>query len=282
MSPVILSKDSLYSLFIYVLLAQLLNANAASAVRLPHCKWNHLGPLAAQPPPRCPPIVDERSPLSAFQSTPWSGPARCLRPRGGPGVPFCTLTAPSFRDDLAFSIITTPEVAANMAGSEAIQPTYSPWNLKELLIVPGPVADAQGVPSYEIVDMGAKGKGTVARRLIRKDEVLMLDFPGLMISGDFSKAVPNGAMKTQFVRRAVEQLPEKARKSLLALATSTGGDGVSDMIKTNACNAHLDKDEPYMSVFPEVSVCRAAIDSCDGTGILTGHVQRMNHACKPK
>jgi len=252
MAGLITANQSLIRGLWHLALGFVLCTAAVRGEQLGRCRWNQVGPLAPQRADQCLPIVDERSASDQVNRSPWSSPITCLRPRSKEDSVYCLFTSPSFKDNHGLSIITTPEAAADIASGVGVRPAYSPWDSLESLPSPGPVSDsAEAV--YEVADIKGKGKGVIAKKLIRKDEVFMLDYPALMVAGDFAHAV-HFRLQIQLVRRAVDNLPEATRDAFRALAGGTGEFEATDILKTNAYTAPWAKNESYMVVFPEMSV----------------------------
>jgi hypothetical protein len=82
-----------------------------------------------------------------------------------------------------------------------------------------------------------------------------------------------------FVLRAVEQLPDKS--DVMALARSTGGLVVEDILKTNMFGIQL-ANRAHVGLFPVVSVRRLRLRGSWLPRANRGCVQRMNHDCDPK
>jgi hypothetical protein len=235
-------------LILFLLLPQTHALAAANA----SCRWNPFGPLLPRGGSTCPPPIDERSSSERKHQSLWSHSISCLRPNSGLGPVYCLFTSVSFGENHGFSIITTPEIAAGIVGEGELGDSHSPWDLEKLSLVPGAVSNSEG-PAYEVQETNGRGKGAFAKRLIRRAEVFMLDYPALLVSRQFATAV-SGSLKRQMMSRGVEQLPEDTMRKYWDLAMSTGGDRVNNVFTTNSCSVSLGDNAPHMAVFPEVSV----------------------------
>jgi hypothetical protein len=146
------------------------------------------------------------------------------------------------------AILTTPETAAGLVGTAALgDEVVALSNL-----APGPVWNGDG-PAYTVEDIPNKGKGVIARRVIGKGEVFMVDFPALIAETAFMAAL-NPNMRKASLRRALDGLPKETQDRVLDLAKSTGGDQIVDVFQTNTCSFSLGDAKAHMGLFPEVSV----------------------------
>jgi hypothetical protein len=237
------------------------------------CLWNTLRSPGDSAGPVClPPLDDGTAPDGAIQ-LPWAHKIHCVRPKGDEGPVYCLFISSAFRNNHGVSLVTTPQHAADIAGTGILGEQYS-WMTP---FIPGPVS-SNDCPSYEVMEIQDKGKGAVARRLIRRAEVLMVDFPALLISRAYVDAV-NGNERRRMMKIAIDQLPEMTRKSVWALARSAGGHAVDDIVSTNTCMVFLGDKESHLGLFAEVSV---SYDSFKLLNVSDWISQRMNHACDPK
>jgi hypothetical protein len=107
-------------------------------------------------------------------------------------------------------------------------------------------------PSYDIVEIPAKGKGVVATRSISRAEVLMSDTAVVLLDLSFPRAVQqqNGY---ELLHLAAEQLSDPDRVLELDRSSTKAADIIEDIIGTNSFSYTLGGD-PHMALYPEVSV----------------------------
>ncbi|KAF6813170.1 hypothetical protein CMUS01_12894 [Colletotrichum musicola] len=237
----------------------------AVASTLPECRWDAAGPLSAQGQPQClDPFIPATEGILSKEI--WTHPPRCVSskksPAGKSKPAYCLFTSAPLRGYSGISIITTPEIAADAFSSEALEDLYDFWRWEEGVFNLGPIWDARG-PSYAVKDIPGKGKGVVARRDIGKGEVFMLDYPVVLAHrGLLDSLGPD--YRQRFLTAAIEQLPEKARSKVMALARISADEAnyAEDILTTNACGVFMGDTESHIGLFPEVS--------------------RINHACNAR
>jgi len=120
--------------------------------------------------------------------------------------------------------------------------------------------NASDVP-YEIVETAEKGRGVVARRLIRKHEIFMTDYAALVLDRD----LPNNVKTIQgyfALRQAVLQLQNPQRVLGLSQQSKDAQDPVEDVIRTNA----FDNTHDQIVLYPDIAVSRAYMTSKCGRG----------------
>ncbi|KAK0725480.1 hypothetical protein B0H67DRAFT_463373, partial [Lasiosphaeris hirsuta] len=192
--------------------------------------------------------------------SPWSAPPHCPAPSnaalGGELPTDCVFTHASFRGGEGLSLITTPELAASVAGflDDAAVPSW-------LRDHPSRAAEPRRRP-YVVKDLPGRGKGVVARQGFRKHEAVMVGFPVLFARLDFVNSAHFGESQIRrMFQRAVNQLSAEKKTEILALSRSTGGaDLIRDVMKTNGFAIDIGGVQ-HMTLFTEGS--------------------RVNHACRP-
>jgi hypothetical protein len=137
-------------------------------------------------------------------------------------------------------------------------PVWEPWTptLSPFLTSDGPL--------YEIVDIPGKGKGVIARRHIRRGEVIMRNQPVMM--GLMYPPRSIGARRRQMIlEQAFNQLPLKERKRVSEMARSGNGHILDDILRTNIFGVRLDDGDDHMGLFPDIAVsCKVSQPSSEG------------------
>ncbi|KAK3935952.1 hypothetical protein QBC46DRAFT_412553 [Diplogelasinospora grovesii] len=137
----------------------------------------------------------------------WSYAPTCNYYETSPGITsevHCLFTSTAFRNGHGVSLISTSTVASHLVGLDAF--TDGPFFLRSAL----------GKP-YEIIDADGRGKGVVAKRTIRRGEILMVDYPALLIGIQFLQDT-QPHHRRRLLRQAINQLPEDARARVFALS----------------------------------------------------------------
>lgn len=115
------------------------------------------------------------------------------------------------------------------------------------------VEASQNSPPYTIGYIPNKGKGLIAQRQIRKWEVVFVDYPSLLVHLDVFDVVDAEA-RQDLLERALHQLPEHQRDVALALARSTGGEPIEDIMRTNIFGVEMGSDIQHLGLLPIGSV----------------------------
>lgn len=162
---------------------------------------------------------------------------------------YCVHTTSKFRGG-GLSIISTPEAAeaASKAFFHARKHAHYPHD--EWL---------------EVKDIPGKGKGIVAKELLKKGKIIMVDAARVITSSQVPFHV-QPAEGLALYNSAVDRLPSKDRALVLALDSNKNGTGADGILKTNSfgClfpDGNEGDGEGYLCLFPLVS--------------------RINHACRP-
>ncbi|XXH02240.1 hypothetical protein Hte_008608 [Hypoxylon texense] len=222
--------------------------------------------------PACPLPVDEDSAFDTGAWAPWKRRPYCVEPAddggggGPPGPQFCLYTFEPFRGGASrgLSVITTPALAASMV--DALDDAVVPPKLRDHPSSPLLAEEGQGQgqgrggPAYVIQDVPKRGKGLVARRPIRKWDVVLVDYPAMITHMDVFAAVDDES-RADLLEQAVRQLPKPQRDEIFSLARNTGGEPIEDILKTNIFGVELGLEIPHSGLFPIGS--------------------RMNHNCNP-
>jgi hypothetical protein len=159
---------------------------------------------------------------------------------------YCLFTDDTFRGQHGVSILTTAEIAAEMA--EILDDSNVPSTLRESSVGFG---NAEA-PPYKVMDLPGRGKGAIATRRIKALETIMVDYPALLTINDIEGASYYEIMS--MLDMAVDQLPSRERNNVYALARSHGeASAVQDIIRTNSFGLELGGFK-HMVVFPRSSV----------------------------
>ncbi|KEZ43387.1 hypothetical protein SAPIO_CDS4556 [Scedosporium apiospermum] len=141
------------------------------------------------------------------------------------------------------SLIATPEVAAFSVGILKTKP--EPWGQSSLY------KTTSSDRPFEVADIPGKEKGLVAKRMIKKGDVILDEIPLLISFATTLEGIPM-ASNPDLLRLAFEQLPEKQKTSLEALARTTGGHYYEDIMRTNAFSIDVD-GAGFSAIFPDIA-----------------------------
>ncbi|PVI04630.1 SET domain-containing protein [Periconia macrospinosa] len=177
----------------------------------------------------------------------WSDAPDCLQ--GREGKKYCVHTTSRFRGG-GLSIISTPEAAEAASSAFAYARKQAHYPHDEWL---------------EVKDIPGKGKGLVAKEILKKGKIIMVDAARVITSSKVPFYLQPGEGLNLY-NSAVERLPPKDRALVLDLDKSKKGTGVDDILKTNS----------FGCIFPDGSEGEG-----DGYLCLFPLVSRINHACRP-
>jgi len=175
------------------------------------------------------------------------------------------------------SLIATPEVAAFSVGILKTKP--EPWGQSSLY------KTTSSDRPFEMADIPGKEKGLVAKRMIKKGDVILDEIPLLISLATTLEGIPI-ASNPDLMRLAFEQLPEKQKTSLEALARTTGGHYYEDIMRTNAFSIDVD-GAGFSAIFPGIAV-RISLSqlsyTCQRDICVNSspNFKRINHDCRPK
>ncbi|KAI0427686.1 hypothetical protein F5Y09DRAFT_344401 [Xylaria sp. FL1042] len=209
-----------------------------------HCLTNPPHALRHHDQLRCPPPIDDSIGPEPVDWSPWTHQPDCVNAEKDPSLKYCVFSN-SRHGSQGISIITKPKTAADSANmlNEEFPGGHS----------------INTMPSYEIVDIPAKGKGVVATRNISRAEAFMSDWASVVLDLSFPKAMKQ-QVGHQFLHLAAEQLSDPGKVLALGRSSTKAVDIMEDILGTNAFSYTLG-DDSHMALYPEVS--------------------RINHACKP-
>lgn len=184
--------------------------------------------------------------LTPLDYSPWTSPPICEASSSPPEIPYFCLYSNSHHNHLGYSIVTTPEVAADSVSTlDTALPRRQITN-----------------PPYKVVGVPGKGKGVIATRKIKKYEEIMVDYAALVVDIGFTVGV-DVWQGYKLLNKAVDALSDQGKNDLMGLGRTSehARDEVEDILRTNAFATEL-SGRGHMAVYTVVS--------------------RINHGCKPK
>lgn len=194
----------------------------------------------------CPLLVNEQTASLTGKWSPWSHRPRCNTPMDENSPQYCLFTHDTFRGGHGVSILTTAEVAADVAtvlDDANVPPSARDFNQ----------LDDTKKPPYKIVDVPGRGKATIATRKIRALETIILSYPAILTINDIEGA--NFEEIMGLLEKAVDQLPPEERDNVYSLARGNSEElPIRDIIWTNSFGIDLGGVQ-HMGVFPRSSVC---------------------------
>jgi hypothetical protein len=179
----------------------------------------------------------------------WTFPPRCISQTAKNGSSpriDCLFTSNEFRNGHGTSLVTTTTSAAHLIGFEAFVDKPVPDAARR--------RDSLG-PAYEILPVPGKGKGAVAKRMIRRGEIIMVDVPAVLIAISFlAETKPHH--RRRILKQAINQLPEETRSRVYNLGRSSSKYEVDAILGPNSNTIMVgDDDEVHVGLFTEAAVC---------------------------
>ncbi|KAK3390710.1 hypothetical protein B0H63DRAFT_410660 [Podospora didyma] len=163
----------------------------------------------------------------------------------------CLFTAADFRNGHGISLVASTTVTSHLLGLGALEDRPDPLAAQKRA--------ARG-PAYDIVDVPGKGKGVVANRRIRRGEIIIVDFPAVLIGTHFlTDAAPHH--RRRILKQAIKQLPERTRERVNGLTKREGEYEVDSILGQNSNSVVLGDGEIHVGLFTEAA--------------------RINHSCRP-
>jgi hypothetical protein len=196
--------------------------------------------LLTHPPSNICPVAQDGL---TFDTFPWTHNPTCVQavlPNGvgsGQHQDFCVYTNAAFASGRGISIVTTPEIAASLT-----MESFAPYE-EEL---DSPVL-------YEERKTNDRGIGLFATVDIEAGTTLISKHPVIFVARE-ALSTPSKTRRQLLLKKAVEQLPEKTRTSLLNLAKSRGGPEINDIIQTNSMGMKFEDGTAHLGVVPEAAV----------------------------
>lgn len=257
----------LSALLLMVLQTAALATLSSSAVECPNKPAGRLegGLLECPVPGRIGIVDDEQNAMS------WTVPPRCINQALSNGEASridCLFTSSEFRNGHGTSLVTATTTAAHLVGLEVFADKPMPRSGQ---------SDAQQ-EAYEIAPIQGKGQGVVARRRIRRGEIIMVDLPAVLVSMSFL-ADTKPHHRRRILKQAMKQLPEETRSRVYGLYRGPSQYEVDAILGPNSNTVMLAENEVHVGLFTEVAV------RLTRTGyhvMLLTRPQRINHSCRPK
>lgn len=194
-----------------------------------------------------PNLHSEDNSTDAF--APWSYEPVCTRFLDRIGSKLCVYTSIPFSNNTGLSIFTTPDISRKIAASVSF---HSSDNLSDNAI---DVVKSR----WYTKPIPEKGLGMFANEHIQSGETVTANTPVIIA---YTEGFLPKAEREEYLRIAVDQLPDPTKKSLLELSSLyDGGDiPIQGIISGNAFDLQID-GSGHLAVFLEAS--------------------RINHACSP-
>lgn len=212
------------------------------------------GPLAKNPITMCP-LPGLIGVIPELQSTTvqWTYPPRCLGPESlkPNGTRHdCLFTSAEFRNGHGISIIGPASITADLIAQGAFIDRPDP---------PAAVKRQAGKSAYRVVDVPGKGKGVVAARKIKRGEIVMADYPSVLISTGFVvETKPHH--RRRLLKAAFNQLPEETKEAVYGLKRGAEKHLVDQIVGTNSNGVELGVEEGFVGVFVKVAVSWWVLD----------------------
>jgi hypothetical protein len=185
----------------------------------------------------------------------WSFPPRCMTqtPRDTNSTRIdCLFTLTEFRNQHGTSLVTSVTTAANLIGMDAFVDKPSPLQATK--------RESLG-PAYEVRQVPGKGYGVIATRRIKAGEIVMVDFPAVLIEIAFL-ADTKPHHRRRILKQAINQLPEETRNKVYQLHRGSSKYEVDAILGPNTNTVVIAESEVHVGLFPEVAVC--CDDRCPG------------------
>lgn len=150
-------------------------------------------------------------------------------------------------------MITTPALAASLVDF-LDDATVSPRFRGDLA---GPNRTQQYQDAkYEVRDLPGRGKGLVAAQRFSQLETILVGFPVLIVRIDFvNQDRYTERQKRRLMRASVDRLPAAQKEAVMALARSTGGEPILDILRTNGFGVEIGGVQ-HLALFPDGSVSK--------------------------
>ncbi|GAB1317486.1 SET domain-containing protein 5 [Madurella fahalii] len=191
--------------------------------------------------------------------SPWSRKPFCIEPvaEDEPSPADCVFISHTFRGQ-GIALITTPDLATSLV-DYLDDYNVSQRHGRDLTTSENLREDAKS--TYEVRDLPGRGKGLVAKGEFAKHEIIMIGFPVFVVRMDFLNADSyTQRQKRLMMETGINQLPPEQKKAIMALAKSTGGEPILDVIRTNGFGIEIEGVQ-HLALF------------IDGS--------RVNHNCRP-
>jgi hypothetical protein len=208
--------------------------------------------LINKAPTTCPVAQDGYT----YNTFPWTHYPTCVNvvlPRKeeeGLGVhqTFCTYTNANYNNGRGISVVVSPDVAASI--------TFESFGMA-VGGLEGQIGEEMGM--WEVKNTENRGKGLFAKKdiaAIFAGESLIIKTPVLFVAKQLLQT-PSTTRRELVLNRAIEQLPERTKKTVKGLAKSWGGSEAFDLVKTNGVEIKwpwVNEVPQLLAVTPEVAV----------------------------
>jgi len=207
------------------------------------CSWGGYGFPFPSLLKTCPTPVDGES----ADWAPWTHEPHCIQGAlQAVGAPeWCVYTDTTFRGGRGLSVITHPQFAASLVPA-----------LDDTLLA---AREADEAPAgrkhrnYALKQLRGRGTGVVARRDLSRWQIVMYDYPSMVVKGDFFDSELGEEEQDELKQVALRQLPKERQSEILALAASHGAEKIEDILRTNVLGVDV-SGEMHLGLFPAHSV----------------------------
>lgn len=188
----------------------------------------------------------------------WDYPPKCISPpaKDNTTVPRidCLFTSTTFRNGHGISLVSSTLTTSHIVGVGSFDDEAPPLGVQR--------RENLG-SAYEIVPVEGKGLGVVAKRKIKRGEIVMSDYPSLLIgTGFLGTAQPHH--RRRMLKQAINQLPDKLRSKVRGLSRGAEKYEVDAILGPNANTVMIgeqDGEQMHVGLFAEAA--------------------RINHGCRP-
>lgn len=154
---------------------------------------------------------------------------------------YCVYTDARFWGGRGISFLTTAD-AMDKTVRRGLEQHYRPGFVTKV-----------AVDAFEEREVAGKGVGLVAKRLLRRGELIIAEPPSVMVHLDMRTSVSEET-RLEMQRAAVDALPRGTRLETLGLAGRGRGDAVEDILDTNSFTVTLAKAWDHHALFTQTSV----------------------------
>ncbi|KAK4222034.1 hypothetical protein QBC38DRAFT_539844 [Podospora fimiseda] len=188
----------------------------------------------------------------------WSFPPNCITPpptenKTSP-KPDCLFSSTAFRNGHGISLVASTITTSHLIGIGSFNDEPLPLAAQR--------RESLG-PAYKIVPVEGKGMGVVSARHIKRGEIIMMDYPAVLIGTSFlANSKPHH--RRRILKKAIKQLPEGTRKKVEGLSRGKEEYEVDAILGPNANTVLVGEEgggQVHVGLFAETA--------------------RINHACRP-
>jgi hypothetical protein len=156
----------------------------------------------------------------------------------------CLFTSADFRNGHGISLVTSTTTAAHLIGLDVFSDKPMPLSIRR--------RESQG-PGYEIRPVHGKGNGVIARRRIRRGEIIMVDVPAVFVGVSFL-ADMKPHHRRRILKQAINQLPEETRRRVRGLHRGSSEYEVDAILGPNSHTVMVAEDEVHVGLFTEAAL----------------------------